>query len=490
MDDPGGPAPRDAALPETHGGDTHLVSGRVPDPNAFFNGKLPPSASKNFIDGPAAASARHRVQYDCGSTLGNPRACLVELPNELLVHIFKLADDPHDRSSLTCLSRTSKKLKVLADEVLFKSIKIRDGLFFFKILATLKNNTDLARSIRSMALEFADNLEDRRIELTKLLDIVPNIRNLTITMFGTYCDSLSDRSLRVMKHNLCDYPTLRELNISISISSKAFRNFLSLPLLETLNCYLLEDVPSPDPWEPLVPKSKVQHLEIFGLDNLGMISQALSSIESLKHLGLHHWASGYMIEPVSWKTVEQGLILHQGSLGSLEMVHNGSVDFRSCGTFQDFSKLGALTLSLDYGGHEQPDKPSLRGMLPEGLHKLTILMWPSWTVEEMADCYYKEVLGLKEHSHLKFVKIDLHSKPSVSNTELRLSTVVETLQKSGVGVEVWKEGTEKMTPVISSLQDWEDQSDSEDSEEDDMWEIVPFDHEHNDTSSGADSDED
>jgi hypothetical protein len=47
-----------------------------------------------------------------------------------------------------------------------------------------------------------------------------------------------------------------------------------------------------------------------------------------------------------------------------------------------------------------------------------------------------------------------------------------------------------MTPVISSLQDWEEQSDSEDSEEDDMWKIVPFDHEHNDTSSGADSDED
>jgi hypothetical protein len=55
----------------------------------------------------------------------------------------------------------------------------------------------------------------------------------------------------------------------------------------------------PESWEVLVPKSKVRHLEISGLDDFEMISGVLSSIESLKHLRLHEWLGGDVNDPVS-----------------------------------------------------------------------------------------------------------------------------------------------------------------------------------------------
>jgi hypothetical protein len=150
------------------------------------------------------------------------------------------------------------------------------------------------------------------------------------------------------------------------------------------------------------------------------------------------------------------LATHKDSLESLEIIHTGSVDFRSLDTFRGFPRLRVLTLSLHYGGHLQAEEPSLTGMLPEGLHKLSILIWPSWPIEETAPSYYQEILGLKDHNHLRFVKIDVQSKLIVSPTGVRLSTVVETLQRSGIRVEVWRDDTENMTPVMSSLKEWED----------------------------------
>jgi hypothetical protein len=490
MDDPGGPAPRDAALPETHDAYTQSDLSYPRDLYAFADERLSLSDSKSFIDGPAAASAGNRVHYDRGSTLRNPRASLAELPNELLVYIFELADDGKDRSSLTRLSRTSKNLKAPADELLYKAIQITDDSFS-KISATLEENANLAALVRSVVLEFiSKDVQDRGTTLQKLLDIVPNIQSLTLEIRWSYHDLVSDHAMRGLKNKLWIYPTLKELTLSISISLTVLRTFLSLPFLETLNCYLLDGVSPPESWEVLVPKSKVRHLEVSGLDDFEMISRVLSSIESLKHLGMHEWMGGKMDDPVSWDGIKPGLATHKDSLESLEIIHTGSVDFRSLDTFRDFPRLRVLTLSLHYGEHLQTEEPSLTGMLPEGLHELSILIWPSWPIEETAPSYYKEILGLKDHNHLRFVKIDVQSKLTVSSTGVRLSTVVETLQRSGIRVEVWRDGAENMTPVISSLQDWEDQSDSEDSEEDDMLEIVPFDHEHDDTSSGADSDED
>jgi hypothetical protein len=456
MDDPDGPAPRDATLPETRGDDTHLASDRVPDPIAFADRKLLSSASKSFIDGPAAASTRHRVNYDCGSIPRNPRACLVGLPNELLVHIFELAADRWDRSSLTRLSRTSKNLKAPADELLYKSIQITDESFF-RLSATLQENVHLAALVRSVVLIFrARDAQERGTTLQNLLDIVPNIQSLTMGMQWSYRNFISDHSLRGLINKLWIYPTLKELTMSISISPIVLRNFLSLPFLETLNCYLQEGVRPAEPWEILVPKSKVRHLEISGLDDFEMISGILSSIESLKHLRMHEWLGRNMYDPASWDGIKSGLATHKDSLESLEIIHIGYVDFRSLDNFRDFPRLRVLTLSLNYGEHGQAEEPGLTGMLPEGLHELTVLMWPPRRIENKAQCYYKEVIGLEEHNHLRFVKIDLRSKLTVSPTGVRLSTVVETLQRSGIQVEVWRDGTKNMTPVMSSLREWED----------------------------------
>jgi hypothetical protein len=460
MDDPGKTAPRDAALPEIRGGNTHLAFDDVSDLYPSVDDHLPLSASKSFIDGPAAASARNRVHYDCGSTLRNPRACLVELPDELLVRIFKFAEDiPYYQNPLISLSRTSKKLKVLADELLYKSIKIKDGSFFPKVLATLKKNAHLAIPVRSMTLEFAANAKDGQLKVHRIPDVVPNIRDLTIKIFGRYGHVISGDSLRALKSKLWDYPTLKELDISVAINLTLFRHFLSLPFLETLKCDLPDSVQSPAPWKPLVPKSNVRNLKIAQLDNFEIISQIVSSVESLKHLGLHHSSSQLLTNcHVSWYTITQSLLTHKDSLESLEIRHNAMIDFRSWGRLQDFSKLQALTLTFPYARLERSEKFSLAGMLPEGLRELSVF---AWFCSAFIDGYYEELLSLKEHSHPKLVKIDVWGLLVVPATGLRLSTVVETLQKSGIRVEAWQSGITSLTPVVSSLRDWEDQIEAE-----------------------------
>jgi hypothetical protein len=450
MDDPGGPASRDAALPKTLGDYEHLASRYV---------QLSPSARKSFFDDLLAASTRDYIHNYCGRTLKNPKACLVELPDELLARIFRFAENTrYYRNPLTSLSRTSTKLKILADELLYKSIKIKDGSFFSKILATLKKNAHLAIRVRSMTLEFAANAKDGQIKVHRIPDVIPTIRDLTIKISGRYSHVLSGDSLMAMKSKLWDYPTLKKLNISVSINLTLFRHFLSLPFLETLKCDLPDSVQSTAPWKPLVPKSNVCNLTIAQLDNFQTISQILASVQSLKHLGLQHSSSGHGTRhPVSWYTIRQSLLTHKDSLESLIVEHDGFVDFRTWGRFQDFPKLEVLTLSLSYASRERPEEPSLAGMLPEGLCELTVSVFLSSLFAQLVEGYYKELLSLKEHSHLKSVKIRLNGDPVISPTGLRLSTVVETLQTSGIRVEVWEGSYRNLDPVVSSLQHWEDQ---------------------------------
>jgi hypothetical protein len=470
MDDPGGPAPRDAALPETRSGDTQLASGRVPDPIAFADRKLLSSASKSFIDGPAAASAGHRVHYDCGSIPKNPKACLIELPNELLVHILKFAEDfPSYRNPMISLSRTNKQLKVLADELLYKSVKIKNGSFFPKILDTLKKNAHLAIPVRSMTLEFAANAKNGQIEVHRIPDVVPNIHDLKIKISGRYGQVLSGGSLRAMKSKLWDYPTLKNLDISVSINLTLFRHFLSLPFLETLQCDLPDSIQSAADWKPLVPKSSVRNLTIAQLNNFDTISQIVSSVQSLNHLGLHHSSNLSWGSSVSRYTIAQGLITNKDSLESLEIGHYGSVNFKIWGKFHDFSKLKVLALNLTQTDYTPTEEFSLVGMLPEGLRELSVFMYAFPHLVHLLERHFGELLGLKEHCHLKSVKIRFSGDAIVSPTGVRCSTVVETLQTSGIRVEVWRGEYRKLDPVVSSLQDWEDETETEQSPDACIW---------------------
>jgi hypothetical protein len=457
MDDPGGSAPRDAALPETRDGNTHIAS--------RFD-QLSPSAQKNFIDDLVAASTINYVHHAYNRILKNPKACLIELPDELLVRIFKFAGDRYNRRSLTRLSLTSRKLQVVAAELLYRSISIEDGSFFPKILATLKKNAHLATSVRSMTLHFEVKAQDSQIKLHRLPDIVPNIRVLTIMLSGKYRNALSGDSLRTMSSKLWDYPTLKELNICVSLNLALFRHFLSLPFLEHLSCDLPDSVQSAAPWKPLVPKSRVRNLVIAKLDNFETISQITSSVESLRHLCLAHSTSQHVMDPsVSWSTIAQGLLTHKDSPESLAVPHNAAVDFRSWGTFRDFSKLKVLTFILNYASYELPEEPSLLEILPERLRMLSVTVCPSWPEKEAAGCYYKEVLSLKEHRHLETVKIVLRGKLVVPPTEPRLSTVAETLQSSGFQVELWKNDFNQIFEVVSFLRNWENELEAEDEEE-------------------------
>jgi hypothetical protein len=215
-------------------------------------------------------------------------------------------------------------------------------------------------------------------------------------------------------------------------------------------------------WKPLVPKSNVRNLIIAQFDNLEIISQIVSSVQSLKHLGLHHSSSKIMgSSSASWYTIAQGLLTHKDTLESLEIRHDGYVDFRSWGTFHDFSKLGALTLNLVYTDSKRLEESILAEMLPEGLRELTVSVCLHSLYMERVNGYFEEFLGLKEHSHLKFVKINLIGNALISPTGLRLSTVVDTLQKSGIRVQVWQSRYRNLDPVVSSLQDWEDQIEAE-----------------------------
>jgi hypothetical protein len=458
MDDPGGPAPRDAALPETRGYYEHLASRYV---------QLSPSARKIFFDDLIAASTTDYMDDYRSCTPKNPKACLIELPNELLVHIFKFADDRYKRRSLTCLSLTSRKLKVLAAELLYRSIRIKDGSFFPKILATLKKNAHLATSVRSMTLDFSVKAQDSQIKLHRLPDIIPNIQDLTIMLSGRYRNALSGDSLRTMSSKLWDYPTLKELNICVSINLALFRHFLSLPFLEILSCDLPDSVQSTAPWKPLVPKSRVRNLIIAKLDNFETISQITSSVESLRHLCLAHSSSKHLMDPsVSWSTITQGLLKHKESLESLAVLHDAKVDFRSWGTFRDFPILEDLAFTLDYASDELPEEPSLLEILPKRLRMLSVDVCPLWPEEEAAGFYYKELLSLKEHHHLEAVKISLRGRLVVPPTEPRLSTVVETLQNSGIRVELWRgRSTSQVIEVVKFLRNWENELEVEDEEE-------------------------
>jgi uncharacterized protein (DUF433 family) len=480
MDDPGGSAPRDAALPETRDAYTQSDLSYPRDLYAFADKRLPLSASKSFIDGPAAASAGHRVHYDCGSTPKNPKAYLTELPNELLVRILKFAENvPYYENPMTSLSRTNKQLKVLADELLYKSVKIKNGSFFPTILDTLKKNAHLAIPVRSMTLEFAANATNGQIEVHRIPDVVPNIHDLKIKISGRYGQVLSGDSLRVMKSKLWDYPTLKNLDISVSINLTLFRHFLSLPFLETLKCDLPDSIQSAADWKPLVPKSNVRNLKIAQLNNFDTISQIVSSVQSLNHLGLHHSSDLSWGSSVSRYTIAQGLLTNKDSLESLEIGHYGSVNLKMWGKFRGFSKLRVLALSLTYIDYTPPKESSLVGMLPEGLCELSVFMYAFPHLVRLLDGYFGELLGLKEHSHLKSVKIRFSGDAIISLTGVRCSTIVETLQTSGIRVEVWRGDYRILDPVVSSLQDWEDRIEIEQKPDACVWDEDKEDKEDN-----------
>ena len=459
MDDPGETTPRKTAPSETRTDVTQLASSRISDRCDFADGKLPLSVVTGSVDSPLTVSTQGDVDDGCSRTLKNPRACLAELPNELLIHIFKYMDGHCNKRHLACLSRTSKNLKRFADELLYKTIRITDGLLFPKILTLLEKNASLAMTVKSLTLEPPQGFQQPKFEMPKILDTIPNIQSLTIIAWQSYMGGMAPNPLETLSTRLLNYFTLRELSIQAGMSLENLRLLLSLPFLETLDCRQGDIRSSPEDWKPLVPKSKVRSLTIDEFCNVETTSQIISSVESLEHFSFDNRA-GCCEACKSWQPIMQSLAMHEASLESLEIVHNDCIDFRTASTFKDFLRLHTLKLNLDYGLEKLPDSPSLRSMLPERLRKLCIASWYILSNKVSVPYYYEELLSLQGHNSLKSLRIDLLSGPltlpRTPPTQLRLSTVVDTLQKAIIQVEVWKEEYPCMVPVVGSLRDWED----------------------------------
>jgi hypothetical protein len=419
------------------------------------------SIGKGSADSPPAVPTLNYPHNACSRTLKNPKACLSELPDELLIYIFRCFNRLDNQRCLAHLSRTSKGLKLIADELLYGTIRIRARSVFLKISRTLRGNARLARSVKSITWRLAQNLENPECDLRDLLRVVRSIQSLTI---GTMCGLISDTVwYRTMLRNfgLWNHANLTKIRILTEIGFVPLRYFLSLPFLETISCRLKNDTPSSSAaaWEPFVLKSKVRNLMIHDFNDYEIISQIVSSVMSLKHLGLHYWSSEHGFQStghVSWHPIAQALATHKDSMESLKIVHAGCVDFRALGSLQDFPKLKTLKISLETGRIPYLGKPSLAEMLPKKLRKLAIVVWPTWTSKMSAHFHCQELLALKEHSSLEFVKFDIRSQPVVPPTQLRFSTVVQTLQDAAIRVELWENGREELIPAVSSLRDWED----------------------------------
>jgi hypothetical protein len=84
-------------------------------------------------------------------------AVLTDLPNELLLQICdEWGDVDGGQLTLTRVSRVSRRLSAVAQEVLFRRPYVGAQVFFFRLIRTLLRNSNFCSKVRSLEIYLPD----------------------------------------------------------------------------------------------------------------------------------------------------------------------------------------------------------------------------------------------------------------------------------------------------------------------------------------------
>lgn len=427
---------------EAHDGDTHLAV------DLGGSSHLTPPDSDSDSSSPVAqlltVSHSGYTDGDDKDALKNSKACLGELPAELLVNIFHYLDLESDQSSLACLSQTSKGVKRIADECLYSSIdldnkRLGDLNTSNLLMYTIHTNPQLAMLVKRI------KCTDRAVDLLRrLLQATPNLKELRF-------DGRSKRLQRSRVTNLfqnaaqtmidgkpTEFAHLKKFSTGIPISLAELRWLFQFQSIEHLHCSLIP-VTSTQSWDCLEPKSKVRNLALMmdyctgrtlhGYYNSSVMAQIVSSIDSLKRLVF--WGSNQpdisLTESLGpWAPFKQALALHKDTLEVLQVdscLYRGTI-----GSLQDYTRVWALSIGLNSIIELPPNEGSLVAMLPTGLKDLALYIFPEDSAYSRQSA--QAIGALRNSKYLQRVLLKAWGE------QLWLSTVEEILRNAGIKVDL------------------------------------------------------
>lgn len=375
--------------------------------------------------------------------LKNPKACLAELPAELLAAIVKYTSPHYNNDfnlhTLVCLTRTSKGLKYVADELLYEKIVDWSRYNPAAILITLGANNKLAMLVKEL-----DWCLDKRPETVEhvpeaLLRIAPNLRRVHFLSYGSQtspgwlADILHNAPRTIVNGQAWEFAYVKYLTTDIPIELGTVQRLLRLPSLEAL-CFTLSNTDN-QPWNFPEPKSKVRNLDLSfdGVIDSSLLAQIPLSVRTLERFQFSCISTdpeNHVALVTSWLPINRALAAHKDTLEELWIECSCCPWLGTLLSLHDFKKLHTLRVRLSDILSLPSWDLSLVDKVPYGLKSLHVEIMPVDT-QFPRQCFWA-LASICELKFLREVEIILYSEPTPPFKDLRLSVVMQAFEKANL----------------------------------------------------------
>lgn len=372
-----------------------------------------------------------------GDTPKKILSLLEKLPDELLLKIcgilYNNSDAPYmavKQPVLVALSKTSKPLKRVADEVLYKELNLDRSTMILSLAYALAN-PQLATHVKIISWDRGGNHDCPIFALHKIVRVMPNLQELIYRSpdtrnFNGVVMRLLQNHPSSMTVNQFALLALRKLHVS-EVAAFHLPSLFRMSSLEDLFCRVMSGYSSPDDWTGTEKRSGIRHLDIDGGQCLAIVMpQVMLAVKPLKTLT----TSQCLLR-------KNSLEPHRPSLEKLTIECRAWKDLKELGLHR-FSKLHTLTIKDFLPGLPLPTNSIFAQLLPDCLDNLSIRIYGK---EENARQYFNALMALKEHRSLTSVTVWLaHKLPyfiyPMPYRRLNLSTVTLALAEAGIMVQV------------------------------------------------------
>lgn len=389
-----------------------------------------------------------------------PRACLGELPEEVVVNIFRHlniydgSDAKLDRNSLTNVCRVDKRCNRIATEVLYEEMPENQ-----RAVRRIARDELLAKHVKVLGLHFGVS------KTTKPIDI---LREENFCALRNACNV---RTLSIYEHQKLEPQNLLWVNsFHNAVSSNHFAHLKSLAInasgmrVEHLSCVFR--IPSLEKLELngcyqhaafedwTVPKQScnIQCLDFCdSFMDIMAIEKMISATKALKDFEYYYNPSDW--EPLasednpmsrwpmhSWAILGKALREHKQSLEKLvvgdmadpELVANlfpGGRNLGKLGSLQDYPRLTVIAAPIDAFLDTELSGNDVSTCLPASLAEL--ITW-FHNQESVAACSVEAIGSLQKMPALKH--LDLDFMPTFPFKDIRLSEPLFHLKAAGVVV--------------------------------------------------------